>query len=379
MNLIRLSTYVIIFSVLFFTACSEETGDQKVVTQTDRPAKKVETVKVQEIEYAETVFASGQLASSEESRLSFKTGGIIKKINVAEGQQVRKGQELAVLDLEEINAQVQQASLGSDQAEIQVKNAELALKLAERDLRNTEGLFQDSVATLEQLENAQVQLDNAKNQLEAAKKGLAFSGQNVEVASFNLKYSKIKAPGNGTILKKLAEVNELVGPGTPVFLFGSKDKALVLRVNITDKDIIHIQLGNEAAITFDAYPNFKFKGTVREVASMADPFTNTYEVEIEIAPVGKKLLSGFIGSVHIFTSSRQNLFQVPIDALVSANQQKGEVFVVDNGKALKTKIGIYKIKEEQLLVDQGLNVDDEVIISGVGYLENNEPVFIGQK
>lgn len=363
-----------------FWSCSNEveptTSNSSTAT---KAAKKVETIKVKAIDYSETIFASGKLASSEESRLSFKTGGIIKKILVAEGQQVRRGQLLAELDLQEINAQVQQADLGREQSDIQVKNAALALQLAERDYRNTKGLYEDSVATLEQLENVEVQLDNAKNQLEAAKKGLDFSAKNLDVAQFNYKYSKINAPANGTILMKLAEVNELVGPGNPVFLFGSKDKSLVLRVNITDKDIIHVQLGNKAEVVFDAYPNSAFEGTVRQIASMADPFTNTYEVEVEIDPAGKRLLSGFIGMVNIKTNTARNLVEVPIDALISANQNEGEVFVVENGKAIKTQIGIHKIEAENLLVYKGLSNDAEVIISGVGYLEHEEAVLIGQK
>ncbi|MCB0621482.1 MAG: biotin/lipoyl-binding protein, partial [Saprospiraceae bacterium] len=70
------------------------------------------------IEYAPEVFGTGRLASREESKLSFKTGGIVSRIHVREGQQVRRGQLLAELDLDEIEAQTQQASLGVQQAGI---------------------------------------------------------------------------------------------------------------------------------------------------------------------------------------------------------------------------------------------------------------------
>ena len=281
--------------------------------------------------------------------------------------------------MDEIRAQTQQAELGKQQSAITIENAKLALQLAERDYKNALGLYQDSVATLEQLENAEVQLNNAKNQLEAAQTGLSFSEQNVEVANFNLRHSKIVAPAKGIILKKLAETNELVGPGTPVFLFGSKEKAQVVKVNITDKDIIHVALDNDAKINFDAYPDTDFQGVVKEIASMADPYTNTYEVEVEVMPDGKRLLSGFIGSVTIFTKAKEQMFEIPVDALISANEKKGSVFVVDSGKAVKTLVGIYKVEGEGLLINNGLTGEDEVIISGVGYLENNDPVLISKK
>ncbi len=366
------------FVPLALAGCGNNGENSEAVTA-NLPARKVETAAVKPVEYRETVFASGKLSLEQEARLSFKTGGIIRRIFVSEGQAVRQGQVLAELALEEISAQTQQARLGEQQAEINVENAKLALRLAERDYQNALGLYRDSVATLEQLQNAEVQLDNARNQLEAAKKGLAMQGEQVDVASFNLRYSKITAPSNGTILKKLAETNELVGPGTPVLLFGSKDKAKVIKVNLTDKDIINVRIGNEAEVRFDPYPGHTFRGTVREVASMADPYTNTYEVEVEVDPEGKTLLSGFIGSVSIFTSNTTSLIQAPIDALIGADGSRGEVFVAENDTAVKTPVSIFKVEGERLLISRGLDSTDRVVTSGVGYLEDKEPIMISQR
>lgn len=370
---IRIAIPVILLFGLIYACSSSEAAP---ANQGKKPVKTVETITVEDAKYRETIFATGKLSSREEAKLSFKTGGIIKRIHVREGQSVRKGQLLAELDLQEIQAQAQQANLGEEQAKITIENAKLALQLAERDYKNTLGLYQDSVATLEQLENVEVQLDNAKNQLSAAQKGLAFNQQNAVVADFNLQYSKITAPSNGIILKKVAEPNEVVGPGTPVFLFGSKDKAQVIRVNVTDKDIIHVDLGDEAAVQFDAYPDDQFKGQIQEIASMADPYTNTYEVEIEVQLEGKKLLSGFIGTVLIYTDEAADVLQLPIDALISAEQDVGHVFTIKDNRAIKTQIEIFKIKDKNLLVEKGLQIGDQVIISGVGYLEHDDSVMV---
>ncbi|NRA52400.1 MAG: biotin/lipoyl-binding protein, partial [Phaeodactylibacter sp.] len=141
---------LLIFSTLLFESCS----DSNAAPETSSPAPRiVKTATVKTLNYQETVKASGQLALAEESRLGFKTGGIISKIYVREGQEVRKGQLLAEIEIDEISARAQQAELGQAQSEISVENAKLALRLAERDLRNAKGLYQDSVATLEQLEN----------------------------------------------------------------------------------------------------------------------------------------------------------------------------------------------------------------------------------
>ena len=366
----------IVLSTLIAAGC----GDSKAADLSGQASElpHVETVAAELIEYAPEVFGTGRLASREESKLSFKTGGIVSRIHVREGQQVRRGQLLAELDLDEIEAQTQQASLGVQQAGITLSNARLALERAERDYRNVQGLFADSVATLEQMEDAELQLRNARNQLEAAQTGLAFSEKNQTVADFNLKYSSITAPANGTILMKLAEVNELVGPGTPVFLFGSKEKAQVIRVSITDKDVIHVKLGDRATVEFDAYPGETFPAEVREIASMADPYTNTYEVELEIDPAGKILLSGFIGSVRIRTSGSESLIRIPVDALVKADGHSGEVFVVRAGRAELVNIEIHSLGSDRLLLRSGLQPGDEVIVKGGGYLEAKDSVLVGK-
>ncbi|MEL6925320.1 MAG: efflux RND transporter periplasmic adaptor subunit, partial [Bacteroidota bacterium] len=278
--------------------------------------------------------------------------------------------------IDEINAQVAQAKLGVKQADITIENAKLALQLAERDYRNTKGLYADSVATLEQLENAETQLNNARNQLEAAQTGLDFNQKNETIANFNLQHSRIVAPASGTILKKLATASELIGPGNPVFIFGSKEQAQVIRINLTDKDIIHVKLGDKAHIFFDAYPNQAFNGTVVELASMADPFTGTYEVEVQISANGSTLLNGFIGRVELMTQQQQEVLRIPIDAMVSADKNKAQIFVVKDGKAHKTAVEVFEMQGSDLLINKGLETGQQVVVAGAGYLEHGESVRV---
>ncbi|WP_020538501.1 efflux RND transporter periplasmic adaptor subunit [Lewinella cohaerens] len=352
------------------SACTTQAQNR----QPSAAAKKVAAASATQINFQPTVFATGPLAAAAEAKLSFKTGGIIAKVLVREGQKVRKGQLLAELRLDEIQAQQQQANLGEDQAAISLENARLALRLAERDYRNVSGLYADSVATLEQLENVEVQLNNAKNQLSAAEKGLAFRQQGVEVAQFNLRYSSIVAPSDGIILRQFAETNELVGPGNPVLLFGSRQEAQVLKVAVTDKDIIHLNLGDSATIHFDAYPEVAFLGFVRELAGTSDPFTGTYAVEIELAPQTRQLVNGFIGSVTIQTKQRQSLISIPVDGLLKADGAIGQVMVIDQGQARLREVNIQQLQQTQLLLRQGLEAGEMVITAGASYIEEGDRV-----
>lgn len=342
------------------------------------PNKQVRTVPVENVDFRQTVFGTGRLASKEEVKLSFKTGGVIQKIQVEEGQRVRKGQLLAELQLTEISAQNRQAELATQQANINIENAKLAIRRAERDLKNVEGLYRDSVATSEDLDNAQIARDNAYNQLATAEAALQYNKQNIDIAAFNLSYSKIVAPVSGIVLHQLAEANELIGPGQPVLIIGSNERSPVIRVNITDKDIIHINTGDQAQIHFDPYPNDTFPGQVAMIASTANPMTGTYEVEIDVNAKGKKLLNGFIGQVYIQTKNTQALLRIPFDALTRADQNKGTVFVRQGDQALEKEVSIFKLENNSLLLNQGLQGGEEVIVEGAAYLQDGDKIDIIQ-
>ena len=126
-------------TAVVLTACN---GDSQAASTID-DAIAVKLQPVTTTQYAPVLKYSGSMASTAEARLSFKIGGIISKIYVKEGDHVVKGQLLATLDLTEINAQVQQAT----------QNAEKA----QRDVTRARNLYNDTVATLEQLQNATTQ------------------------------------------------------------------------------------------------------------------------------------------------------------------------------------------------------------------------------
>ena len=334
--------YIIVFIILIVIACKPDNNEG------EKSTKKVRAVRIEQTDYRRKIKTSGTLKYQDELRLSFKTGGIIQNIYYREGKKVDKGTLLATLDLEEVNARVNQAELAYDKAK--------------RDLDRTEALYQDSVATLEQLQNAETLVEAKASQL--------------KVARFNLRYSKIVAPSEGIILRKLVSENELVGPGHPVLIFGSEEVAKVMQVNVTDKNIVDIQLDDTAHIQFDPFPGKTFTGKVSEIAGTADPYTSTYQVELVIEDPMNQLKSGFIGEAQIISSLKENMLKVPVNAMRNASQDKAEIFVLKNDTARLRTLSIAYINDENLLVKEGLSAGEYVITEGAGYIENGEKVQV---
>ena len=295
------------------------------------------------------VHANGVLTSSEELKLSFKTGGIVSKISVKEGDRVKKGDLLASLNLAEINASVNQAKNGYEKAL--------------RDFKRAENLYRDSVATLEQKQNAATAMSVANSIL--------------EIAQFNLNHSKITAPGNGLILKQFVKENEIVSSGYPIFLFGTSGKYWKVRAGFPDKDMIKINPGDSAEVSFDAYPGVKFAAIVDQVGELSNPYTGTYEIELLLNETDYRLASGFIAAVELFPAERKTYSMIPVGSIVDADGQRGYIYVVTGqSRAQKIQIDIETIIGSMAAVRGFPEGITEVVSEGAAYLKEGMKVKI---
>jgi len=311
----------------------------------------VSLAQVQHVSLATPVKGTGILSSHTERRLSFKTGGVIARILVDEGQNVTRGQALAQLDLAEINARVTQAKSG--------------LAKSKRDLTRVQHLFTDSVATLEQLQNAQTANDLAKS--------------NVQIAEFNLQHSQIIAPEQGIVLKRLFEPGELIGAGMPVFLFGSAGKNWKFKVGLSAKDILQLQINDVGAVHFDAIPGKEFKAQVAQLGSSANPRSGLYDAELILAQTQEKLLSGLFGNATILPSAKTDFFLIPISALSEAQGNRGIVFTVHDSIARKREVQIGQFVGDQVAVIEGLKDVEQVVTQGSAYLSEGSKIKIVKK
>ena len=295
------------------------------------------------------VTATGTLGPKEEVPLSFKVGGVIAQLRVDEGQPVRAGDTLALLDLSEIDAAVVRARSAAEKAE--------------RDLTRVQRLYADSVATLEQAQDAETGRDVARAELEAA--------------TFNRRYAIIIAPASGVILKRTAEPGELVQPGMPVLTLGSHARGVVVRTGLADRDVVRVRVGDQAVVRFDALPDRAFQGTVTQVAGAADPMTGTYEVEVTVPPVSR-LASGLVGEVEIRPAATQKVAVIPIASLLEADGSRATVFAVsaDGHRAERRAVTIAFVAGDRVAVTSGLEGVTTVVTDGAAYLDDGATVRI---
>lgn len=347
----KIHHFPFILTLVVLVACGKKDHGESNKPAPD-PSIPVKVVEVSSEVITVPVQVSGIVSASNEARPSFKTGGIIARILVEEGAYVKQGQLLATLNLTEINAQVQQA--------------DEAVTKSKRDLTRAKNLYADSVATLEQVQDATT--------------GLSVAEQSLQIARYNQSYSEIRSPISGKVVKKLMNQGEVVGPGTPVFYLLSGAQAdWVVKSGLVDRDWARLKIGDRAEVRLDAYPNRTFSAKVSQLADIGNPQSGTFDVEFAFAGNMPRLAVGLIASLSISPKEDGAHPIVPIDALVESNGNSAVVYVLQDDNSVKrTQVTLGQIFENKAIIAAGLQAGSRVVTSGAPYLEDGSKVKVIQ-
>lgn len=340
------------FAIALLLMCSACGGPrQETETLAQDEAIPVEVMALATQDTAQTVTASGTFTTEEETMLSFKNGGIMQQLHVKEGDAFRKGQLLASLDPAEINTAVRQS--------------QLALEKAERDYHRAQQLYRDSVATLEQMENAKTAFEVAQ--------------QDAERASYNLGHNAMRAPFDGYVLQRLANAGQVVGPGTPVLLVSGRGRSgWLLRVGASDRQWAAIRVGDAAQVASDALPETPWPATVHRKSEGIDPQSGTFSVYLKLeGNPSESLAFGMFGKATITLSEKLDAWLVPYGALLDGDAGTAYVFVTDDGQtARRVAVQVGDIQKDHAVVTAGLEQAKYLIVSGSPYLRDGSKITV---
>jgi RND family efflux transporter MFP subunit len=296
------------------------------------------------------IATNGIVATKDEMRLSFKSGGIIKSIRVHEGDLVKQGDKLAEIQLTEINAAVEQARQLADKGK--------------RDLDRGQRLYDDQVISLEQLQDLKTQASVAHAQLQSAE--------------FNRGYSVITAPRDGVVLRKLAEENEVVPAGQPIVIVGALGSGYVVRAALSDREIVQLKLGDPAEIRMDAYPQQTIAGTISEIAGASDARSGMFPIEVRFDSVPVQLASGLVAKLNLHPASgrARQLTYVPIASVVEGDGDHASVFVVSGDRVKRRSVRVAFIAPRSVALADGVKPGEQVVTDGALYLQDDERIEV---
>ena len=346
--------YILVFLLLFiFTACKKDTEEEII-----RP------VKIQEINSSQNenlnIDFPAQISPTQKTILAFKYAGKIKSINFESGDFVKKGQVIATIDDSDYKVNLEAFSKKYEAANAVVQNAEAQFSRAEK-------LYKGGAMPKKDYDNAVMQKNVAISTLKEASAGL-------ENARNTLNDTKIIAPYDGYIDKKIVEVGAIVPEGGPVVSYISNDITDIF-VNASLKDIEYIK--NASDINFKDNSTEKiYTLKIKSIAQNPDSINLTYPVTFTFSNLGKdeKFLSGQTGTVTISVKNNGNQeILIPLDALFEDNGSN--VYLFKNGIAVKTAVEIGELREtNKISIVKGLKIGDKVIVAGVSKLVDGDKV-----
>lgn len=356
------ATLPLLLSTLLLGACSEQARKAAAVPEIVR---NVPLIEVQQKNMPDVLEAVGTTRAAQTSTLASQMMGTLVEVRVHEGDRVRRGQILALIDDSQPRAALERASAADAASRQQLAAANSELVLAESTLKRFQILFEkksvsaqefDEIKTREQ--GALARRDMARADQEQAKAAIA-------QATTALEYTRIRAPFDGVITEKKADPGTLAAPGMPIFTL-EDTRRYRLEASINESDLALVRIGQPVPVLIDALGTDALSGKVAQIVPAADASSRSFLIKVEL-PADSRLRSGLFGRAQFSHGERRALL-VPQTAVVERGQLQG-VFLLDQNKiAALHYITVGKSSHDQVEVLAGLQ-DGDLLVAQPGTLE----------
>lgn len=309
-----------------------------------------------------------------------RVDGYVAKLHVDKGDFVKAGQLLMEIDHTDYLHAVNQAKANLAAGHAKVAQQKAALRNARLTLDRMQALIKDQFVSQQDLDNAQVNFDAAVAALESLDAQVKQMEVALAQADTNLTYSYIRAPFAGYIAERNLDTGAYVtGAASSTSTMSRSmlslhdiDRVRVL-IEVVEKDIPTIQIGQKAGLRAEAYPDRVFEGQVTRIVQALNRETRTMTVEIDLPNKDRRLKGGMFARVEVMVGTHRQAVQIPIDA-VSRLEDTQYVFVVRDGKAQRVNVEIGVRNDNRVEITKGLTGDETVIVSGKDLVHDGTPV-----
>lgn len=383
----------LVFGTTFgMSACRSDAGN--AATTPAVPAARVATAQRGDINHVLTL--AGQFQPYQMVDVHPKVSGYMRRINVDIGDIVHQGETLAVLEVPELRAQVQQTAF-------EVKQSQQEITRAQHEINGAEALHAALHAQSERLRQAaatrpgliaQQELDDAQAkdlssqaQVDAAKAAMAAAQQHAEAARADNErvqalenYTSVVAPISGVVVWRYADTGALIQGGTnsnsqdlPIVRL-SQSGLLRLRVPVPEDDVQYVHDGDLLQVRVDAIGK-SFTGKIVRFTRNVSFDTRTMETEVDVENKDLSITPGMYANTMLQLAHVSNAVTIPIEALVLNQQGKQTVYVLDGDNRVHVRdvtIGLEGSKLAQ--ITSGLSPGDRVVLGGQDKYQDDEQV-----
>lgn len=305
--------------------------------------------------------ASGYVVAQRKAAVASKGTGRLVYLGVEEGDKVKKGEMIARLEDQDVLAALDQAKAG-----LEVSRADM--NDADRTLARTKTLFGSRLAS-------QADLDAAEARYDRVRATIVSSEAAVKAAEVAVENTRIRAPFDGTVLTKDADVGEIVAPfassvnsrGAVVTI--ADMSSLQVEADVSESNITRVKLGQACEIVLDAYPDQHYPGNVHKIVPTADRAKATVLTKVVFRQRDERVLPEMSAKVTFLSgdSAAANAGSPPMLTVASAAivQRSGNatVFALRDGKVVETPVRTGRTMGNRIEILQGISQGDQVVLN----------------
>lgn len=316
------------------------------------------------------------LLSGEEGVVGADVPGKVVQILFSEGDMVKKGTPLIVLDSQDMNDQLKtaQAQLAAVQATL--PKAEANVQISQRNYNNAKALYEAGAVSANDLSDAETGLKVAQADLAALQANISAAQSGIDRLQHNLANLVIKAPMDGIVEDKNVAIGQYAGPGAPLAMI--KDTSTIQAViKIAQEDAGKIQTGQKAQVRISGDTQV-YEGTVSYVSTAASMASRTFTAKVQVPNPDNQLKPGSYAKVDLVSGAEFSTLVISLRA-VAGTEGSYYVFAAENGVARRTEVKLGATYNDRIEVQSGLADGAEVICTNINSLQDGDLISLAEQ
>ncbi len=341
--------------LFLFTACS---GQKQSTPPAPETVSGLTLVTAQRTTVPDYVEATGTVRAAQSAQIASQMMATVTRVNVREGDRVRRGEVLITLDQAQPHAAYQSAVAGLESSEQAIAAADADYALAEATMRRYQMLYDKKSVSPQEYDEVKTRLAAAKARRDASHAGRAQAEAGVSEANTAVGYTRIRAPFDGLVTAKLADPGAMAAPGVPLLVVEDPSR-FRLEVQVDESQIGAVHLGSEVPVLIGALGNQPISGKVVEIVPAADPSSRSFTVKVEL-PRNPVVRSGLFGRARFPRGERQTIL-LPQSALVHRGQLDAVYVVGTDDLADLRYVTLGKLDDDNVEVLSGLSGGERIV------------------
>ena len=354
MNVQRIIFSAVLLSLVVLAGCSGERNDPNASPEVVRNIPLTSAKRTNVPDYFEAV---GTVRAAQSSQIASQMMGNILEMRVHEGDRVRRGQILAVIDDAQPRAGLDRAAAMQASAQQEITAADSQFHLAEATLKRYQDLYDKKSVSPQEFDEVKARFQAAQAQRDMSYSGQAQVQAALAQARTMLEYSRVRAPFDGVVTERKMDAGTLANPGMPLFTV-EDPRHYRLETTVDEGAISQVRMGQTIPVRIDAL-DAELVGKVLEIVPAADSATRSFVVKINL-PADQRLRSGLFGRARISRGEKSSIM-IPRSAVVDRGQLQA-VYVVGPTQAASLRyITLGNTAGDQVEVLSGLDGNETLV------------------